>query len=911
MASGLGGDAFFRATARLVTRRPALVLVVVGVLLVLVATLLPGLGVSTSRTGLVSPEEPQQARMNAFFERFGRPDAPVFLISGGTIEQRQAVVDRLQTALESDPELDLKGRILGRVSPEDISSVLLLQQPEALAQLRQSLPPGTDLSTFIEQGLQAWLTGLATNIEQGLEGAEGSEGEGAPAGIDQAAAGLDQLAMVAGLLDDYLAGRDSLERLEGQAQVGRAGLDDKGYVTTAQGEHYIVSVFAELDSDEGAVLEPLVARLREIRDEVLAESPDGITAELTGLPAFSVDELGVVQRGLMTSSAVTGLGIALLCLVLFRSLRQTIVALTPLLPGLVITLAAVRVMYDDLNLVTSGFVAVLLGLGIDFSVHFIARRNEQVRAGDGEVEAIGVALRKTGPGIMTGAVVTAAAFLTTGTTEFTAYAELGIATAIGLVVIMLGTFFVLPPLLMIGRKSDAKAAPEPPGIGAIDPVVRRSGRVLLVLAILAAVGGAFALPRIAFNSRYFSFLPQSTESAHALLAIEYDPLASPVFASVTAESIEEARKETEELRALDSVAGVQSPTDLLPELTPPRLAALRAGFEGVGKDPDFAALASTKLDAEALAKTVRRVSDDLDEVRYALEGAGGPVEGAKKAVAAFEALHGRLTNLDAEGKARLDALHPTLAALLNPAWTTARAVAKRGEYLPSDLPPLFARRYASRDRTAVAMYAVPSGNFWDKEVAEKFSADVRRIDPEASGLAMIHVAHGQMVLKGFRRAALYAAAVIIVLLVIDFRSFKDALLALLPTALGWLWMLGVMALAGLDFNIANIVALPLVLGIGIAFGVHMMHRVRETAHPDPSESGPVGDTPSLDEVIRGTGGAILVAALTTMVGFGGLMTADYGAMKSMGLVMVIGIATCLLATVFVLPAVLHLLGRAK
>ncbi|MEM6991734.1 MAG: MMPL family transporter, partial [Myxococcota bacterium] len=148
-------------------------------------------------------------------------------------------------------------------------------------------------------------------------------------------------------------------------------------------------------------------------------------------------------------------------------------------------------------------------------------------------------------------------------------------------------------------------------------------------------------------------------------------------------------------------------------------------------------------------------------------------------------------------------------------------------------------------------------------------------------------------------AAAVAAGIIFILLVADFGGPRDALLALVPTGLGWLWMFGAMALLRMQFNVANIVCLPLVLGIGVAFGVHFMHRVREDEHA------------SLDTVLRGTGGAIAIAALTTMVGFAGLVAGRYGGMQSLGLTMVVGIATCLLATVCILPAMLLVLGRLK
>lgn len=924
-------DRLFSRVAELGLGRPALVLGLWIALLALAGTLIPGLGVSTSRTGLVSDEDPDQQRMHAFYERFGRPDAPLFVVDGGTPEERRAVVDALQAELEAIP--GLKGRVLGRIEAEDVAEILLLQRPEAVAEFRRSVPPGVDLPAVIEGGLEAWLGMIEAQMLAGLDGAAPDDGaapsdddgeatagagddgagtngvERAPPGgpsLEASVAGLEQLAMMARLLDDHLAGRDVLDRLSAlpgaSTALDRAGIDDRGYLVSSSADAHLVVVYTDLPSDEGQVLAPVVQGLRAARDAALEGAPEGVRAELTGLPSLSVDELRIVEEGLRSSSVATTIGILLLCLALFRSVRQTIVALVPLLPGVVLTVAAVRLIYDDLNLITSSFVAVLMGLGIDFSVHLVSRNNEGLREGIGRREAAANALRRTGPGIMTGASITAAGFLATATTEFTAYGELGVITAIGLVVTMLAAYFLVPLLLTVGKEGRSRVAPEPPGLRYVPSFVRRLRVPLAVVGFAGAIAGGLALPTIEFNPRYFDFLPESTESARALAKLEYDPLASPVFASLSADSVEAAREMTAALRAKPTVAGVQSATDLLPPLDDAALGALRSGLEGL-REPDFAALARRESTADGLVPRIRGMVDALDEVRFALQGVGIDEAPAIEAHKAFSDLLSRVENLDADGKERLRTLHARVASIVGPAWTTAAAVAERGHYVPTDLPEIFERRFVSKDGKALAIHAIPAGRFWEADVAEAFSRDVRGIDEDATGLALIHVRHGQMVLAGFQRAAALAAGIILVLLVLDFRALGTALLALLPTILGWAWMLGIMKIAGLDFDVANIVALPLVLGIGIAFGVHMMHRARESARG--------GRSADVEEVVRGTGGAIAVSALTTMVGFAGLMLGEYGGMKSLGGVMVIGIGSCLVATLVVLPAVLLILRQAK
>lgn len=903
----------FAALAEVGLRRPAVLLVIVGLLMLGAGLLIPGLGVSTSRTTLVSEKDPQQALLVDFYERFGRPESAVFLVAGGEPAQRREVVDRLQAALEAEPEFS--GRVLAHVEASTIAPLLLLQEPGALAQMRQQLPPGTDLAALVESGLPGWLGALEQQIYAQLEGAEDgpppAPSVDTPSPANAAAAadeGLRRLAMLAGLLDAAIAGEDPMARLSGgpagDARFGsQPGLDDEGYLVTAAGNGHLISVFPELPSDEGVEVAPIVRRMRALRDEVLADAPSGITANLTGTPALTADELDILEQGLQVSSASTTLGIALLCLLLFRSFRQMLVALIPLAPGVVGTLAVVHVLYSDLNLVTSSFVAVLLGLGIDFSVHAISRFNEELREGKDPGDAVRSAMVRTGPGVLTGAIVTSAAFLTSATTDFTAFGELGVVTSVGLLIVVTSTFLLLPALL---RRTPGKVRmpPEPLGLRRLPGLTRALAWPLVVLGVGAAVAGAVAVPHVGFNPRYFDFLPESTESSKALVELEYDPVASPVFANLRADSIEQARAMTEQLRALPSVAGVQSPSDLLPPLTPERLGALRADFSGLST-PSFDALGARSTTPEQLAKAASGVVDALDESRLAMTQANLPTAAMDEALTAFKGLRDRAKTLDEEGRARLAGLEANAAELLRPAWETAAAVAERGSYGPTDLPPLFARRYVSKDGQLLALYAVPAGLFWERDVAERFRLDMVEIDPKVSGLATVHVRHGEIVIEGFRRAAVMAAVLVVLILAIDFRSLKDAGLALVPTAIGWLWMTGIMAAVGMRFDVANVVSMPLVLGIGIAFGVHMMHRCREVERDGRAMEE------RLDTVVRGTGGAIAVAALTTIVGFAGLTLSAHGGMKSFGTLMMVGIATCLVATLLVMPAVLLVIRRVR
>lgn len=888
----------FSGLASLSLRRPGLVLSTAGVLVVAAGALVPRLAVLTSRYGLVSDENPDQARMLAFFKRFGNPDAPVFVVSGGTPVERRTLVDRLVTDLEAEPELH--GRVLARIGPPEVAEVLLLQRPDMLSQVTAGLPPGLKLGPTLVGGLPAWFGAIEAQLQAGLDG------EAAPTDPAQAAEGLKQLAGLATTFDAYLQGEDVMARARA-AQPGeppRRGQDEAGYVVTVDGQHHVVSMFPTFKGQEVSDFAPLIDRIQAIRDGAIQGAPAGVTADLTGMPLLAVEEQRLVRRGLFQSSIWSGLGILGLCLFMLRSIRQTVLSLTPLLGGVVMTLGATYLIYGHLNLITSSFVAVLLGLGIDFGVHMIHRFNEQRRAGSDVQAAIREAVMHTGPAILVGALVTMLAFVTTLGSDFTAYAELGVITVIGLAFVVITTLFVLPSLLAVaGRTGIASVKREPPGIRALVGFVERARVPLLVLAVVAAGFGGWGLSRIDFNGRYFDFLPQGSEAVRALDALEGDPLVSPVYANVAATSIEDARAKTEALRALPEVAGVQTATDLLPPLDEARLAALRSGMAALGPLPDFATLAARKTTPAELTPQVKKIVDALDEVRFAVEQAGQPTAPVDAALSAFRGLQQRLEKAGEAEAARLARVEPALADLVQRAWTTAAAVAERGKYAPTDLPMLFRARFVAKDGDGVALFVVPAERVYQPAAAQRFREAVAKIAPDVSGLAINIDIHSTMIVKDFRRAAMLAALLILAAVSIDLRSVRDGALAMVPTVLGWLWMLGLMAAFGRLFDVANILSLPLVIGIGTAFGVHIMHRCRESER----EHG----VARLDDLVRSTGSAVVLSALTTIASFAALTLGDYGGMQSIGAVMVMGLASCLLASLFALPALLVVLGRAR
>jgi predicted RND superfamily exporter protein len=686
--------------------------------------------------------------------------------------------------------------------------------------------------------------------------------------------------------------------------------DAQGYLTAGSDDVLLLAVFARLDDATAATYERVVDGLRDHRDAALRElDAPGVQVRLTGIPALTIDENLLVAQGMRDSGIATFVAVFLVLLVAYWSLRQAIFALLPLGLGMGIAVGAITLVVGSLNTITSAMFAMLLGLGIDFSVHLLARYQEVSKELPGEpTEALRRAFAQAGPGVVTGALTTIVAFLALLGAEFTTFAELGLNTAIGLTILLVVTVVVLPPLQTLRRRAP-RVSGGVTGLRFLHRIVKRGAGLIVVLAIATTGFGVWAAMHVGFNARYFDFLPQRVESAVALDVLERSGGLSPIIAYAVAEDLEGARRLTEALRALEPVGDVQSPTDLLPPLDDARKRDLTAAFDGLTRDPDFDRLRTrSDHDPKLASARARAVADLLGETIFALEQGGRDTVAATAARDAFRGLEQRLTRLadGGGGAAAIARVEVGFGELLARAWRVARAVERRGAYAFEDIPPVFRHRHRAivDTDTGVALFVSPKHRIWDLGEAKRFADAVEGVAPAAAGHAINMHVHNQMIMRDFRQAALLATLLVTILVFVDFRRLDETLLALVPVLMGLSWTFAMMWSTGAMLNAANIVVLPLIIGIGVDAGVHVMHRWHQSA----AEHGGVA---VMKDIVEGTGGAVMIASITTMLGFAGMLIPDHGGIRSLGYIMVIGVGCSLLVTIVVLPALLVLLRRIR
>ncbi|MBM4357741.1 MAG: MMPL family transporter [Deltaproteobacteria bacterium] len=890
----------FRWLAALGASRPWLVLVVTALLAVASGAAIHGIRISTSRYHLVSEENEHQQRLLVFFERFGIQDALALVLEGGTPEERRRVQRDICFKLEREPEF--AGRTLCRIGPSELAEVAMLWEPKAIEEgLLQA--GGGKLAPLVEGGVPAWIGAVEKGLTSALDG-----GAGKSADPEQIKRGPAMLAKALRALDAQLTGKDGLAGLDvGNAakQGGPSGatkVDEAGYLVGNGGASHMIVLFPALPGSEGYELAPIVRKVRKLYGEV---DLGPVRPALTGMPAIASDELDAVDAGLEVSTIGTGLGLILLLLIGYRSFRYSLMALVPLGLGTLLTVATARVLFRGLNIVTSSFVSVLMGIGINYALYALARYSEELRDGVPQPRALELAYEKTGTGMVISAATTILAFATVMITDFTAYRQLGLLVGIGIVIMVLLTVVVCPALArVLDPKGERQAADRFVGLDRLEPLIRTGKWPLLGLAAALSVFGGLYAGRLQFNARYFDFLPTNAESVRGLTAIESDKGASPVLANLWARDVEAARALTERVRKLPLVGNVDSATDLLPPLTPERLAALERTVAALGPRPDFAKLRGRERSAKKVSEKVSKLADAFDEVAFAMRRAELPTEGIEDAKKACGELKATLAKLPDDGREALGTIETSAADILERAWTTAENVSRRKGYTASDLPSVFRARYAGKDGQAMAVYAQPARDIWDEASAAAFAKELRSAAPEASGFALDVDAYQMDIKRSFTLACFLTAALAVVTCLLGFRNLKDSVLAMLPVAVGLAAMMAFMAAFGIHVNVANIVAFPLSLGMGVEAGAHIMSRCRQ------SESSR-GGVALLGDMIEGTGTAVMLASTTTIVGFGALTLADYRAMKSLGVIMCVGMTTNLLAALVFLPALLLALGRAK
>ena len=577
----------------------------------------------------------------------------------------------------------------------------------------------------------------------------------------------------------------------------------------------------------------------------------------------ALEDTSLIRKDIVVGALTSMLFVLLLFLFAFRRLGLLLYALLPLSCGLILAFGFAGATTRTLSSATSGFAALLIGLGIDFVIVSYGRFVEERNRGRSASEALRSMTGHCGRAVVVGGVTSAATFYAFGITEFTGLRQLGLMTGTGILLCMVSVLLLLPAMLAWSEARHRRRASRPNlflhGFGA-DKLVRfaiAKPRVVLVAGLLLTVLAAALTPRLHLESSirnmrpkgHRGFVVQDLVAKHFGSSFEYMML---VLRGDTAEEVLDlAGRATEGARPMvtnGTLKSVESITSLIPR-------------------------------PEQQQAILRWIDDEA-------EGLLDPV-----------AVEARFETALAEAGLRAEPFAEGLGLLLA-ALQPGTPIGLEDLQGPEGTDRLLERYLRQTDdgwTSVVYLHAPP--RIWKREPPPAAEALVASLGPNAvlTGVNVVSRNLREQVWVDAVIACVLGALLVILLLWLDFRRIGDALLSLVPLAIGIVWMLGGMVALGIDMNFMNIFVTTMIIGIGVDYGVHMLHRHRELRDADPATF-----TAGLAE----TGKAILMAAVSTIVGFGSLVLSHYPGLRSIGSVAILGAITTALVAITLLPAYL-------
>jgi hopanoid biosynthesis associated RND transporter like protein HpnN len=634
-----------------------------------------------------------------------------------------------------------------------------------------------------------------------------------------------------------------------------------------------------------------VEAVRRIAAGIGIDESHGLRLRLSGTVALEYEEMESVSRG-AAMAAVASLTFALAALwFAFRSAKLVVASLLTLIAGLVLTAAFATATVGALNLISIAFAVLYIGLGVDFAIHLGVRYGELRSEGVDNEPALEKSARDVGPSLLVCAITTAVGFYSFIPTDYVGVSELGVISGSSMFVSLALNLTLLPALLSapllrpsgIPRSAFSRGGPERlVGLPLRHPVAIRRCAIALAATAVAL------LPLVRFDYDPLNLRDPGSESVRTFRDLQ-DEGAMPLRAvTLLADGEAEAETLVAELRELPSVDQVVYLGDFVPDDQKRKLAAIdyigvilepifqpREVQEGPSQEEQLKALRSflpalrSLLDSDeppGWRAEAESLHASLERLLESLQGRGS--EAATRQIARLE------TELFGTFEEGIDTLRTSLGA----------------EFVTlSELPRKFVRSWRTADGT-LRIEAFPTEDLSESRALRRFVSEVRSVTEHATGTPVISLESGEAVVRALRQAFAGAFVFICVLLFVVLRSALDEVLVLVPLLWGALLTGLGSVLLSVPFNFANIIALPLLLGIGVDSGIHAVLRMRSS-----------GD--SYAQWLRSsTARGVYYSALTTIGSFVSLTVSVHPGTASMGLLLTVGVLSTLVGTLVVLPA---------
>jgi hopanoid biosynthesis associated RND transporter like protein HpnN len=817
--------------------------------------------ITTDVSKLLSGKIEWRDREQAFEKAFPTPfDTIMVVIDSPTSELSSQAADVLIKRLKEQPALFLEVRELSG-GPFFAKNALLYLPTEDLTRAARGLGQAGPLIATLATDPN--LRGLTRALSLVLAGVQGGRAK-----LEDIARALTASADA---IENVLAGRPA-------SFSWRALMNEKPEPGTLR---RFVEVRGLLDY---SALEPGAAATTAIRKAVLdLKLPSEYQARvrLTGPVPISDEEFATVQDGALVNTIATVLIVLTILWLALRSPRIIFAVFVALFVGLAVTAALGLMIVGALNLISIAFAVLFVGLGVDFGIQFAVRyRSERFESRD-----LRVALRNTaekiGAPLTLAAAAVAAGFLSFYPTHYRGVSELGQIAGVGMLIAYITSITLLPSLLAL---LEPPGEPEEVGYKSLAPVDRflERHRIPVIAGTgLVALAGAPLLYFLTFDFNPINLRSATVESVATFLDLRSDPNVNANAINVIAPTVQQTAAIAETLRKVPEVSRVQTLLDFVPTEQDQKLPLIQTLARQLGPS-----LSRQPGPAPSDEQNIASLTSTAEMLSRLAAAASGPSADAAKRLAE------QLLRLSRAAKAQRDQVEAVFVPPLRLALDDMRGYIQAEAVTLETLPPDLYRQWVAADGSS-RVEASPAGDPNDNETLRSFARAVLAKYPTAVGGPISILESGRTVVTVFIQAGAYALISIALLLWVVLKRFGDVLLTLVPLLLAGVVTLEICVLIGMPLNFANIIALPLLLGVGVAFKIYYIMAWR------------AGQTDLLQSSLTR---AVIWSALTTATAFGSLWLSNHPGTSGMGKLLALSLICTLAAAVLFQPA---LMGKPR
>ena len=606
----------------------------------------------------------------------------------------------------------------------------------------------------------------------------------------------------------------------------------------------------------------------------LGLTPDkGVRVRLTGPVPMADEEFGTVAEGALLNACLTVAAVFLILWLALRSGRIIFAVLVGLFAGLALTAAAGLALVGALNLISVAFAVLFIGIGVDFGIQFSVRYRQERHDKDALREALIATGRNAGKPLALAAAATTAGFYAFLPTDYRGVSELGLIAGSGMIIAFLMSITFLPALLVL---LNPPGEPREVGYRALAPVDRfmaRHRRAILVLTGVCVAAGLPLLKRLEFDFNPVNLRSAKVESVSTFNDLMRDPATAPNTIEILAPSLADAEALAAKIDHLPEVSRTVTLASFVPDRQQEKLALIA----------DAASLLGPTIES---SETQPKPSDE-DTVATLREAADAYSKASKKAGGS------RVTEHMANALRKLAEANPKVRVMAETALldglklrlTQIRQAFKAEQFTIKQLPPDIVSDWITGDGRA-RIEVAPKGDGNDNANLRRFATAVLAVAPEATGVPILIQESAHTVVRSFIEAGALALGSITLILFVALRRVSDVLLTLVPLLLAGVVTLEICVLIGLPLNFANIIALPVLLGVGVAFKIYYVLAWR------------AGETSLLASPLTR---AVIFSAMTTATAFGSLWFSSHPGTSSMGELLALSLVTTLAAAVLFQP----------